>query len=199
MIRRRDLAEDWRIQDREKLLQLVYDCIDDRDTTRKVLANSILIRREAPHSPLTWISFSSIGVVACRFGWMVDPFPFAALIVGMEAGLRIVLDERIIDVYQPIRPIEVRLGLVNWPSRGLKTEPLFRPTRLDTTEATSRQYHRVSRVYDLGAGSDPNPIIRRFADAVLADAGFTGDETYLQQIESFPFERVMAAEALRMP
>lgn len=195
VIRRRDLYGDWTSKDRRRLIGLVLRFIDNGGATIVSHADSIRIEKDGP---TTWIGMSARGAFVVRFSWSSDPFPLAAVLVGLRTGLGILLSPDIAEVYDPIRPIEVTLGFANWPLHGLKTMPLFEPARLDVGD-TSRQSNTVSRTYNVAAKSDSWPIIRRFVGAVLADAGYVDYESYLDHLESFAADAVMEGEGLQKP
>lgn len=197
IIRRSPGVGEWSSSDRRRLTKLILSSIKNHQSLNvDARAQSIVLSREE-HPPI-YISFSEAGVIAARIGWMKNPFPFAALLVGLRFGLGLVLSDVVAETYQPILPLEIEVGFVNWPDKGLKTEPLFRPPTLEVGRHP-RTHHRVSKTFHAPAGSSLEPIIMRFVDMVLADAGYVDYEHILSQLHGLAVGMVMNAEDLAMP
>lgn len=209
-IRQAATAVPWTSDDRQQLTELMLSHIQRRDRMHvESRARSIMIMgpgndqyelARGGENGVPWIHgyVDAAGVVALKIGWRADPFPVAAILAGLWFGLDIVLAEQVASIFQPIAPMEVTLGLVNWPYGGIDPGALFGATQLSQGE-TRHSEHSVSEAYRAAAGSAPESLMAAFLDLVLAEAGWTGYEPFLPNLPRASWNTVLQVKGLKLP
>src|SRR5205807_10050203 len=74
------------------------------------------------------IEFHSIALVLAMFSWSVNPFPAAAAVLGLQAGVSLIQNQDVWEVFRATALAELTLGVVSWPDGGLSAEGFLKQT-----------------------------------------------------------------------
>jgi hypothetical protein len=180
MILRRKQEDRWTTPEVQSLRTALYSFVSDRRVKVGTAASIIVAEPIDPKTDVhIWVSFSAAGVATLVFGWRADPFPVGSAVAGLLVGVRTLLHEKLLEAYAPIAPMEVTLGVVNWPEHGLSVGDLWsigRPQPIGSLKG-----RRVHRKFSLSPDAPPWTVVGPFVSYLLADAGFVGYERFLDK------------------
>jgi hypothetical protein len=184
MIQRRERKDRWTTLEIRALRQAIYSSVSSRRVQVGNDASTVLAEsKNIDADTYLRISLSVTGVAVIVFGWRGDPFPIPAIIASLMVGVRMLLSKDIVEAYDPVAPMEVTLGVVNWPDKGLSIERLW---GLSTPQPIGMLKGRsVSRTFPLSPDALPWTVVGPFLSYILGDAGFSDYERYLDQPPPF--------------
>ena len=180
MVLRKKQEDRWTTTEVEALKKALYSGVSSRRVNVRTAASTVVAETEDENQDLFMrVSFSASGVATFVFGWREDPFPVPLAIAVLLAGVRMFLSKEFLEAYDPIAPMEVTLGVVNWPEHGMSVGNLWglaKPQPIGSLKG-----RRVSRKFSLAPDALPWTIVGPFLAYLLADAGFIDYERYIAQ------------------
>lgn len=178
-IRRTQPSDRWTTEEARLLSQAIYQSVSSRRVDVKRSAATVLAEsKDVDQDLFIRISVSASGIVVFNVGWREEPFPVAAVIGGLSAGLAMLLRKEFLEVFAPAAPMNVTLGLVNWPAAGLTAGNMWgvaKPRPIGSLKGL-----RVTHKFSLPMSADPWTILRPFLAYALGDGGFENYEPYIE-------------------